>query len=59
MLLGIPAEEGGGKELMLRNDVFADVDAAMMIHPANHEYAVMRESTVCSSMVAPSPTSCR
>ncbi len=37
-LLGTPAEEGGGgKELMIRRGAFADVDASMMIHPANHE----------------------
>ncbi len=37
-VLGTPAEEGGGgKELMLRQGAFADVDAAMMVHPANHE----------------------
>lgn len=37
-LMGTPAEEGGGgKEIMLRRGAFADVDAAMMIHPANHE----------------------
>ena len=40
-LMGTPAEEGGGgKELMLRNGAFADADAAMMIHPANHELRV-------------------
>ncbi len=37
-IVGTPAEEGGGgKELMLREGAFADADAAMMIHPANHE----------------------
>lgn len=37
-LLGTPAEEGGGgKELMMRQGAFTDADAAMMIHPAQHE----------------------
>ena len=37
-LLGTPAEEGGGgKVLMMRQGAFRDNDAAMMIHPANHE----------------------
>ncbi len=37
-VVGTPAEEGGGgKELMMRQGAFADADAAMMIHPANHE----------------------
>lgn len=34
-IVGTPAEEGGGgKVFMIRNGAFADVDAAMMIHPA-------------------------
>ena len=37
-LLGTPAEEGGGgKVLMMRHGAFAADDAAMMVHPANHE----------------------
>ncbi len=37
-VFGTPAEEGGGgKELMMREGAFADVDVAMMIHPANHD----------------------
>lgn len=40
-LLGTPAEEGGGgKELMMREGAFTDAEAAMMIHPAQHELAV-------------------
>ena len=40
-VVGTPAEEGGGgKELMMRAGAFSDVDAAMMIHPANHELKV-------------------
>ncbi|MGH6987189.1 MAG: M20 family metallopeptidase [Caulobacteraceae bacterium] len=36
--LGTPAEERyGGKELMARAGAFEKVDAAMMIHPANHD----------------------
>jgi amidohydrolase len=35
--LGAPAEEAGnGKELMARAGAFKDVDAAMMMHPADH-----------------------
>jgi amidohydrolase len=35
LVLGTPAEEGGGgKVLMARAGVFADVDAAMMFHPS-------------------------
>ncbi len=38
VILGTPAEEGGGgKELMARAGAFDGVDAAVMIHPANHE----------------------
>jgi amidohydrolase len=36
LVLGTPAEEGGGgKVLLARAGVFDDVDAAMMFHPAN------------------------
>jgi len=38
VVLGTPAEEGGGgKVMMAREGAFADVDAAMMIHPASLE----------------------
>lgn len=38
IVLGTPAEEGGGgKVLMGREGAFADLDAAMMIHPASLE----------------------
>jgi amidohydrolase len=38
VVLGTPAEEGGGgKVLMARAGAFAEVDAAMMIHPASLE----------------------
>ena len=34
-LLGTPAEEGGGgKQLLIDNGAFEDVDVAMMVHPA-------------------------
>lgn len=37
-VVGTPAEEGGGgKEIMLQRGAFADVDAAIMIHPSNEE----------------------
>ena len=36
-ILGTPAEEGGGgKVFMLREGAFEGLDAAMMIHPADH-----------------------
>ncbi|RMH72847.1 MAG: M20 family peptidase [Actinomyces sp.] len=38
LILGTPAEEGGGgKELMARDGAFDGVAAAVMVHPANHE----------------------
>ncbi len=37
MFLGTPAEEGGGgKVVMVEQDVFEGIDAAIMFHPANH-----------------------
>lgn len=42
MILGTPAEEGGGgKVFMLRNGAFDGVDAAMMVHPAGAELRSM------------------
>lgn len=41
-ILGCPAEEGGGgKVLMIRAGAFDGVDAAMMIHPADHDLPTM------------------
>jgi amidohydrolase len=41
-LLGTPAEEGGaGKVLMAERGAFDGVDAAMMVHPAGADLAVM------------------
>ncbi|MDW3218416.1 MAG: M20 family metallopeptidase [Acidimicrobiales bacterium] len=41
-ILGTPAEEGGGgKEFMIRGGAFDDVDAAMMVHPADHDLRSM------------------
>ena len=41
-ILGTPAEEGGGgKIFMARDGAFDDVDAAMMIHPADHDLRTM------------------
>ena len=46
-VMGTPAEEGGGgKELMLRQGAFSDIDAAMMVHPANHELSVFHAVAV-------------
>lgn len=37
-ILGTPAEEGGGgKVFMLRRGAFQGLDAAMMVHPADHD----------------------
>jgi len=42
VVLGTPAEEGGGgKVLMARAGAFADVDAAMMVHPAGLDLDAM------------------
>ena len=46
-VVGTPAEEGGGgKELMLRQGAFSDIDAAMMVHPANHELSLFHAVAV-------------
>jgi amidohydrolase len=42
VVLGTPAEEGGGgKIIMARRGAFADVDAAMMVHPAGADLVAM------------------
>ena len=42
VILGTPAEEGGGgKILMAREGAFDDVDAALMVHPAGYDLARM------------------
>ena len=41
-ILGSPAEEGGGgKVFMIRAGAFDGVDAAMMVHPADHDLPTM------------------
>lgn len=41
-IMGTPAEEGGGGKIsMARNGAFADVDAAMMVHPADADLIAM------------------
>ena len=46
-VMGTPAEEGGGgKEIMLQAGAFSDADAAMMVHPANHELRVFHAVAV-------------
>ncbi|MFI5396372.1 MAG: M20 family metallopeptidase [Candidatus Binatia bacterium] len=43
LVLGTPAEEGGGgKILMARQGAFKAVDAAMMVHPAGMDLAAMQ-----------------
>lgn len=42
-ILGTPAEEGGGgKEFMIRRGAFDNIDAAMMVHPADHDLRWMQ-----------------
>ncbi|MEY2423961.1 MAG: hypothetical protein QOI95_4028 [Acidimicrobiaceae bacterium] len=42
VILGTPAEEGGGgKELLAQRGAFEGVDAAMMVHPAGADLALM------------------
>jgi amidohydrolase len=42
VILGTPAEEGGGgKELLVQRGAFEGVDAAMMVHPAGSDLALM------------------
>ena len=51
LFLGTPAEEGGGgKVTMVREGVFARVDAAMMFHPASYT-VVDRASLAISEVV--------
>ncbi len=41
LVIGTPAEEGGGGKIsMLKNGVFNNVDAAMMMHPSNQTRCV-------------------
>lgn len=41
-VIGTPAEEGGGgKVFLLREGVFDDVSAAVMVHPADHDLPTM------------------
>lgn len=41
-IMGTPAEEGGGgKVLLLREGAFDGVDAAVMVHPADHDLPAM------------------
>jgi amidohydrolase len=48
-ILGTPAEEGGGgKEFMIRRGAFDNVDAAMMVHPADHDLRGMQTIAIHS-----------
>ena len=52
VVLGTPAEEGGGgKVLMGREGAFADIDAAMMIHPASLELISMNVLAISAVQV--------
>lgn len=47
-LIGTPAEEnGGGKAIMVERGIFADVDAAMMIHPGTR--AMVARGSIASN----------
>jgi amidohydrolase len=49
-VLGTPAEETlGGKVVMVEAGVFADVDAALMVHPASED-RVLSDSLACQSL---------
>ena len=49
-VLGTPAEETlGGKVAMVEAGVFADVDAALMVHPASED-RVLSDSLACQSL---------
>jgi len=46
-ILGTPAEEGGGGKVQLIDaGAFADVDAALMVHPADHDLVTMNTIAV-------------
>jgi len=52
VVLGTPAEEGGGGKIrMAREGAFADVDAAMMIHPASLDLITMNVLAVSAVQV--------
>jgi amidohydrolase len=43
VVIGTPAEEkGGGKGILIKNGVFADVDAAMIVHPSARTFVARR-----------------
>jgi amidohydrolase len=50
LILGTPAEEiYGGKAIMSEHGVFADIDAAMMVHPGNRN-VVITKALACVSL---------
>jgi amidohydrolase len=52
LVLGTPAEEGGGgKVIMLRNGVFLGVDAALIVHPGNANRAHAQSIASCGVTV--------
>lgn len=52
VVLGTPAEEGGGgKIVMARAGAFADVDAAMMVHPAGMDLSGMHVLALSNFLV--------
>jgi amidohydrolase len=49
-VIGTPAEEMyGGKITMCREGAFSDLDAALMVHPANHDVAIT-EALACQGI---------
>jgi amidohydrolase len=52
VVFGTPAEEGGGgKIVMARRGAFADIDAAMMVHPAGADLPAMHVLAVATIVV--------
>ena len=52
LVLGTPAEEGGGgKVLLIERGAFDDVDAAMMVHPASEDLAEPEAIAIASLRV--------
>ena len=52
VVMGTPAEEGGGgKIIMARRGAFADIDAAMMVHPAGIDLPAMNVLAIATIAV--------
>ena len=52
LILGTPAEEGGGgKVIMVEKGIFKDIDAALMVHPTSGETKIGGRSTATHSFL--------